>query len=802
MTVDVTHSGDRSWPFEAEELDLHCAVNGGMLYAAEPLGEPALVMHRFGGSYGPARFLLKAGEREGSGAISVTLFNTAGVPVTNLRLATRVDRRAHDGGRSRPHGRVVLAGRPMPLGATFDGNGTNFALFSEVAESVELCLFDDSGAETRIALRKQRSIWNGYLLDVGPGDRYGYRVHGPWDPAQGLRCNPSKLLLDPYARAIEGGIDWNPACYPYRFSDESAQDDSDSAPYVPRGVVCNPEFDWLDDLPPAVPLTDTVVYEVHVKGATMLHPDVPPGLRGMYAGLAHPAFLDHLTALGVTAVQLMPVHQFVHSHYLVQRGLRNYWGYDTIGFFAPHNEYAAAGERGEQVREFKSMVQALHKAGIEVILDVVYNHTAEGNHLGPMLSFRGIDNTAYYRLHPDDRRFYSDTTGTGNNLNVGHPRSLQLIMDSLRYWVTEMHVDGFRFDLAASLARQFGEVDQLSPFFQMIEQDPIVNQVKLIAEPWDLGSGGYQVGNFPDLWSEQNGQYRDELRDFWRRHTRGLRSVALRLTGSPDLYRDARTPTASINYVTSHDGFTLTDLVSYNDNHNEVNGEDNKDGTSDNRSWNCGVEGPTDDAAVLTLRDRQRRNLLASLLLSQGIPMILGGDEIARTQGGNNNAYCQDNEISWWDWKHSRSSDDMMAFTRRLIELRREHPVFREPEAIKGVTWFHANGHPMTDQDWELPNSVAFLMHFHGQVTTLLDARGLPLMDDSWLLFLNSWEEPISWQIPPELQGPWMVEIDTARELSEGRDNVVRTGGSAHVAAAHSLVLLRSLRQAPSEVAN
>jgi isoamylase len=540
-------------------------------------------------------------------------------------------------------------GRPYPLGAAYDGGGTNFSLFSEVADRVELCLFDDDGGETRISLDEiDASCWHGYLPTVAPGQRYGYRVHGPWAPQNGQRCNPAKLLLDPYAKAIQGEVSWNQACFPYNFGDENSRNDDDSAAYVPRSVVHNPYFDWGNDRPPDIQLNESVIYEVHVKGFTARHRGIPEAQRGTYAGLAHPAAIEYLTGLGITAVELLPVHQFIHDAHLAERGLRNYWGYNSIGFLAPHNGYAAGGQRGEQVAEFKAMVRAMHEAGIEVILDVVYNHTAEGSHLGPVLAMKGIDNAAYYRLVADNPRCYYDTTGTGNSLNVGHPHTLQLIMDSLRYWVTEMHVDGFRFDLAASLARQFHDVDRLSAFFDLIQQDPVVSQVKLIAEPWDIGEGGYQVGNFPALWSEWNGQYRDTVRDFWRGETATLGEFASRLTGSSDLYQaDARHPGASVNFVTTHDGFTLHDLVSYNDKHNEANGENGNDGESHNRSWNCGAEGETDDPGILALRRRQQRNFLATLMLSQGVTMLLGGDESGRTQGGNNNAYCQDNEVSW-----------------------------------------------------------------------------------------------------------------------------------------------------------
>ncbi|WP_037898785.1 glycogen debranching protein GlgX, partial [Streptomyces sviceus] len=562
------------------------------------------------------------------------------------------------------------SGHPYPLGASFDGEGTNFALFSEVAERVELVLVDERGAHTGVPLTEVDGfVWHGYVPGVGPGQRYGYRVHGPWHPSFGHRCDPAKLLLDPYAKAVDGQVDSHPSLH---------TPEADSAGHTMLGVVTDPAFDWGDDRPPRRPYADSVIYEAHVRGLSRTHPDVPPELRGTYAGLAHPAVIDHLTSLGVTAVELMPVHQFVQDGVLQDRGLANYWGYNTIGFFAPHNAYAAHGTRGQQVTEFKAMVKALHAAGLEVILDVVYNHTAEGNEKGPTLSFRGIDNASYYRLVDGDWEHYYDTTGTGNSLLMRHPYVLQLIMDSLRYWVTEMHVDGFRFDLAATLARQFHEVDRLSAFFDLIQQDPVISRVKLIAEPWDVGEGGYQVGNFPPLWSEWNGKYRDAVRDFWRGEPHTLGEFASRLTGSSDLYQHSRRrPRASVNFVTAHDGFTLRDLVSYNDKHNEANGEDGQDGESTNRSWNCGAEGETDDPAVLELRARQQRNFLATLLLSQGIPMLCHGDELGRTQRGNNNAYCQDNEVSWIDWELSAEQRELADFTRYVIGLRAAHPVLR-----------------------------------------------------------------------------------------------------------------------------
>ncbi len=692
-------------------------------------------------------------------------------------------------------------GRPYPLGASYDGAGTNFSLFSEVADLVELCLFDEDGTEQRLRLEEvDASCWHAYLPSIGPGQRYGYRVHGPWEPERGLRCNPAKLLLDPYAKAIEGAVDWAPACFPYNFGDDNSRNDDDSAPHVPRSVVHSPFFDWGNDRPPDIPLNESVIYEVHVEGFTARHPGIPEAQRGTYAGLAHPAAVEHLTRLGITAVELMPVHQFVNDSHLVERGLRNYWGYNSIGFLAPHNAYAT-GQRGEQVAEFKAMVRALHEAGIEVILDVVYNHTAEGNHLGPVLSMKGIDNAAYYRLVPDAPQFYYDTTGTGNSLNVRHPHTLQLIMDSLRYWVTDMHVDGFRFDLAASLARQFHEVDRLSAFFDLIQQDPVVSQVKLIAEPWDIGEGGYQVGNFPALWSEWNGRYRDTVRDFWRGEPATLGEFASRLTGSSDLYQaDARHPGASVNFVTAHDGFTLRDLVSYNDKHNEANGEHNADGESHNRSWNCGAEGDTDDADVLALRHRQQRNFLATLLLSQGVTMLLAGDESGRTQGGNNNAYCQDNEISWLDWEHT---DEALAeFTRRLIALRREHPVLRRRRWFQGLPirgsvdlgWCRPDGGEMSDHDWDSgTGSVGVFLN--GEAITDRDRRGQRVTDDSLLLLFNGHHEAIDWILPKQWGQWWDLVVDTGAADREGAS--LSCDQSLPVAGRSVLVLQRS--EAPPE---
>jgi isoamylase len=689
-------------------------------------------------------------------------------------------------------------GRPYPLGAAYDGGGTNFSLFSEVADGVELCLFDDRGGEERLRLEEVDAFcWHAYLPAVAPGQRYGYRVHGPWAPERGQRCNPAKLLLDPYAKAVEGQVYWDQACFPYNFGDENSRNDDDSAPFVPRSVVHNPYFDWGNDRPPDVQLNESVIYEVHVKGFTARHPEIPQAQRGTYSGLAHPAAIEYLTRLGVTAVELLPVHQFVHDSHLAEQGLRNYWGYNSIGFLAPHNEYAATGQRGEQVAEFKAMVRALHQAGVEVILDVVYNHTAEGSHLGPVLSMKGIDNAAYYRLVTDDRRFYYDTTGTGNSLNVRHPHTLQLIMDSLRYWVTEMRVDGFRFDLAASLARQFHEVDRLSAFFDLIQQDPVVSQVKLIAEPWDIGEGGYQVGNFPALWSEWNGRYRDTVRDFWRGEPATLGEFASRLTGSSDLYQaDTRHPGASVNFVTAHDGFTLRDLVSYNEKHNEANGEGGADGESYNRSWNCGAEGETDDKAVLALRHHQQRNFLATLLLSQGVTMLLGGDESGRTQRGNNNAYSQDNEISWYDW--DRVDDDLLDFARRLIALRREHPVLRrrrwfQGRSIRGsldLGWCKPDGAEMEDDDWDAASAPTVGLFLNGDAITDRDRRGQRVTDDSFLLLFNAHSDPIQWTLPKQWGGSWELVIDTDMAGTDREGEALKSPATLPVAG-RSVVVLR-----------
>jgi isoamylase len=714
-------------------------------------------------------------------------------------------------------GTSAWPGTSYPLGASYDGVGTNFALFSEVADQVELCLFDSSGAEERVALTEVDGfVWHGYLTGIGPGQRYGFRVHGPYDPKAGHRCNPAKMLLDPYAKAIEGSVRFDQATFGYQFGGTDQPDGTDSAPYMPRCVVANPYFDWGNDRTPRTPYHQSVIYEAHVRGLTRLHPAVPEDQRGTYAGLAHPAVIEHLVDLGVTAIELMPVHQFVSDGFLTDRGLSNYWGYNTIGFFAPHNAYSAAGQLGEQVPEFRSMVRALHEAGLEVILDVVYNHTAEGNHLGPTLCFRGIDNSAYYRLtDAPDRSHYFDTTGTGNSLLMSSPHVLQLIMDSLRYWVLDMHVDGFRFDLAAALARQFHEVDRLSAFFDLVQQDPIVSQVKLIAEPWDVGDGGYQVGNFPPLWTEWNGKYRDEVRDFWRGEHAALPEFASRLTGSADLYdSDSRHPIASVNFVTCHDGFTLADLVSYDRKHNEANGEDNRDGSDDNRSWNCGAEGPTDDPDILALRARQQRNFLATLLLSQGVPMLLSGDEFGRTQDGNNNGYCQDNELSWLHWPApaaaaSSGSDSqgtgpsLDSFVRSLIRLRADHPVFRRrrfltgqsgrlrPDHLGDIAWLTPAGEDMTGEDWAAGFAKSLTVFLNGDAITEPDPRGERITDDSFLLLFNAAEHDLDFTVPPGYGEHWLLELDSADPRPVPGGPVIVKAGDIVTLTSRSLRLLR-----------
>jgi isoamylase len=670
---------------------------------------------------------------------------------------------------------TVWPGEPFPLGAHWDRRGTNFSVFSEIATKVELCLYDAEDREQRVRLPELTAhCWHGYFPGIGPGQRYAFRVHGPWAPDQGHRCNPAKALLDPYARAISGDVQWGPAVLPYNVDDPDSMNSDDSAPYVPRSVVVDPRFDWEGDQLLRRPLHETLIYEVHVKGFTKRMPQVPEALRGTYAGLAHPAAIEYLLGLGVTAVELLPVHHFVHDGHLLERGLRNYWGYNSIGYFAPHAEYASASDTGGQVNEFKAMVKAMHAAGLEVILDVVYNHTAEGNHLGPVLSFKGLDNAAYYRTVEGDPRFYMDYTGTGNSLNMRHPHALQLVMDSLRYWTLEMHVDGFRFDLAATLARELYDVDRLSAFFDIIHQDPILNRVKLIAEPWDIGEGGYQVGNFPVLWCEWNGKYRDTVRDYWRSQEATLGEFSARLTGSADLYQDdGRKPYASINFVTAHDGFTLRDLVSYNDKHNEANGEGNRDGESHNRSWNQGAEGASEDPQINARRARQQRNMLTTLILSQGVPMLLGGDEIGRTQQGNNNAYCQDNEISWFNWAHT--DEALLEFTRRLIQFRHDHPSFRRRGWFKGmpihgheasdIAWFKPDAAEMSDQDWAEWFAKSFMVFLNGDALRARDERGRPLHDDSFLLLFNAHVDAVTFTMPGAPWGErWETVFDTALE--------------------------------------
>src|SRR6478752_2757457 len=686
-------------------------------------------------------------------------------------------------------------GEPFPLGPSWDANGTKFSITSENAERVELCLFDDEGVETRFELPRQTAHnWHGYLPGVGPGQRYGYRVYGPWAPERGHRFNPNKLLIDPYAKAIEGPVLWDRGrTLAYAGDDDLVLDESDDAAAIPKSVVIDASFDWEGDQLLRRPWDSTVIYELHVKGFTEQMPGVREDLRGTYAGLASDAAIAHLVDLGVTAVELLPIHQIADEHFLQERGLTNYWGYSTIGFLAPHAGYSATGTHGEQVREFKGLVKAMHRAGIEVILDVVYNHTAEGNHLGPTLSFKGVDNLSYYRTMPDDPRHYKDFTGTGNSLNPVNPSVLRLIMDSLRYFVLDCHVDGFRFDLASALAREFHDVDRLSAFFDIIHQDPVLSQVKLIAEPWDVGPGGYQVGNFPVLWAEWNGRYRDSVRDFWRGQG-NVGEFAQRFTGSSDLYEEnGRDPFASINFVTAHDGFTLRDLVSYNEKHNEANLEENRDGTDDNRSWNLGAEGPTDDPAVLALRARQQRNFLATLLLSQGVPMLLGGDELGRTQGGNNNAWCQDNEISWFNWEGA--DGELLEFARRVIALRREHPVFRHTAFLTGKAgesglpdawWFRPDGRRMTQRDWtsETRTLGVFL---NGREIRERTPHGEPLFGDTFLLVFNAHYEPVVFTLPTRRFGSrWQVELATGDAPQEP------LGARALVAVQeHSLTLLR-----------
>jgi len=700
----------------------------------------------------------------------------------------------------------VWPGHAYPLGATYGGTGTNFALFSEIADAVELCLIDDDGAETRVPLIEVDGyVWHGYLPLVQPGQRYGYRVHGPYDPANGHRCDPSKLLLDPYGKSFDGNFDGDPSLFSYSFDDPDERNTDDSLGHTMTTVVINPFFDWGYDRAPNIPYHQTVIYEAHVKGMTMTHPGIPEGIRGTYGGLAHPVVIEHLKKLGITAIELMPVHQFMQDQTLLDKGLRNYWGYNSFGFLAPHAEYAQPSSPGAAVNEFKAMVRDLHDAGIEVILDVVYNHTAEGNHQGPTIGFRGIDNANYYRLVDGDERHYMDYTGTGNSLNVRQPHTLQLIMDSLRYWVTEMHVDGFRFDLASTLARELHDVDKLSAFFDLVQQDPIVSQVKLIAEPWDVGEGGYQVGNFPSLWTEWNGQYRDTVRDYWRGEDSTLGEFASRLTGSSDLYQDSsRRPGASINFVIAHDGFTLADLVSYNDKHNEANGENSQDGESTNRSWNCGEEGPTDDPAILALRGRQQRNILATLLVSQGTPMLAHGDELGRTQQGNNNVYCQDSPLAWMDWDLAETNADLVEFTSRAIALRTEHPVFRRRrffagrpirsgEEARDIAWLTPAGDEMTPADWDSGFGKSLTVFLNGDGIPYKDPRGERVTDDSFLLCFNAHYEDLEFTLPDGNYGAeWTVELDTNTPTGARDDeSAVVTAGTSTTVVSRSVLVLR-----------
>ncbi len=703
-------------------------------------------------------------------------------------------------------------GNPYPQGATWDGSGVNFALFSENAIGVELCLFDgrDGNQElARIPVREQTDqVWHIYLPEVRPGQRYGYQVQGPYDPAMGHRFNAAKVLLDPYARAIDRTIRWSDALFGYTIGHPDADlhpDGQESAADIPKSVVIDPAFTWGDDRPLRIPWNETIIYEVHVKGFTARHPDVPKALRGSYSGLACPAAIDYFQSLGITAVEILPIHQFVADKHLVDRGLTNYWGYNSIGFFAPDVRYSSGSGLGQQVTEFKTMVKTLHQAGIEVILDVVYNHTGEGSHLGPTLCFRGIDNASYYRLVEGDRRYYMDYTGCGNTLNMTHPRTLQLIMDSLRYWIQEMHVDGFRFDLASALARELHDVDRLGAFFDIIHQDPVISQVKLIAEPWDLGEGGYQVGNFPVLWAEWNGEYRDTVRRYWKGDEGQIPAMGYRLTGSSDLYgKGGRRPYASINFVTAHDGFTLHDLVSYNEKHNERNGEDNRDGTDNNVSWNCGVEGPTDDPAILTIRERQKRNLLATLFLSQGVPMLCGGDEIGRTQQGNNNAYCQDNEMSWLDWKQDRTRRSLLTFTRSVIALRRQHPVLRRRQflygrrirgsEVKDLSWFRPDGKEMTEESWHDPLARCIGLRLAGDAIEEVDGQGNLILDDTVLILLNAHHEPLPFTLPAHRPGvKWELILDTRTPDGRRLHRPMR-GGEMYSLEGRSLALLRLRR--------
>jgi isoamylase len=680
----------------------------------------------------------------------------------------------------------IYPGKPYPLGATWDGKGVNFALFAENATGVELCLFDGEGSdqtEERIHIAERtHQVWHCYLPGISPGQLFGYRVIGDYDPASGHRFNANKLLIDPYAKAISGIVDWHDSLFGYEVGhpdEDMSFSETNSAPFAPKCVVTDNDFDWEGDQPPRTPYHQSIIYEMHVKGFTQQHPDIPDKIRGTYAAIGHPVVIKYLTDLGITAIELMPVHQSVADRHLVEKGLTNYWGYNTIGFFAPDIRYAGEVDEGLQVQEFKQMVKELHKAGIEVILDVVYNHTAEGNHMGPTLSFKGIDNASYYRLVEDNKRYYNDYTGTGNTLNAMLPNVLRFIMDSLRYWIVEMHVDGFRFDLAATLARELHEVNRLSGFFDIIYQDPVISQVKLIAEPWDIGEGGYQVGNFPPGWGEWNGKFRDCVRDYWIGADSMLGEFGQRFTGSPDLYQDNyRKPTASINFITAHDGFTLNDLVSYNEKHNEANGEDNNDGENHNRSWNCGAEGPTDDPEIIKLRDRQKRNLLTTLFLSQGVPMLVAGDEFGRTQQGNNNAYCQDNEISWLNW--AEADHDLLAFTRELIQLRKDHPAFRrrrwfQGQPVKGkgledIAWFLPEGTEMEDENWNHDFARSLGVFLNGRGLHSVGPEGEHIIDDDFYVIFNAHHEALEYKIPEKLLGQnWKVILDTGHDDTIGQ---------------------------------
>ncbi len=701
----------------------------------------------------------------------------------------------------------IIPGKPYPLGATWDGEGVNFAIYSEAAEKVELCFFNNTESRSRqecITLREVTGhVWHGYLPGIRPRQLYGYRVHGPYKPEDGLRFNPAKLLIDPYAKAICGRVNWEAPVFGYQIGNKEgdlSRDDQDDAWGMPKCVVINPSFDWEEDRPPHIAWNDTIIYEVHVKGFTARHPGVPADERGTYAGLVSEPAMEYLRSLGITSVELLPVHDFLDDKYLVGKGLKNYWGYDTTNFFSPAALYSSSGDSGGQVTEFKQMVKALHKQGIEVILDVVYNHTSEGNQLGPTISFRGIDNLTYYRLVEKDKRYYMDYTGTGNSPNMRHPQMLQLIMDSLRYWVLEMHVDGFRFDLAATLARELHDVDRLSSFFDIIHQDPVISQVKLIAEPWDVGEGGYQVGNFPVLWTEWNGKYRDAIRRFWRGDEGEVGQFAYRFSGSSDLYeRSGRKPYASINFITAHDGFTLHDLVSYNQKHNEANGENNKDGTNENIPWNCGAEGPTDNTGIIQLRERQKRNFFATLLLSQGVPMLCGGDEISRSQKGNNNAYCQDSELSWHDWQLDENRKKMLAFVKRLTHLRSEHPGLRRRKffqgrpirgsGIKDITWLRPDGQEMSDDDWKASWIRCIGIFLEGEMSDEVDENGNPLVDNSLFVLFNSHHDSVQFKVP-EMKAKWEVEVDTGNpDLRLGQKTV--SAGETIVVTGRSVVLLK-----------